>query len=357
MQVIQMLPTIAYGDAVSNDARAIENVLREMGYKTEIYAESVDVRFPKGVAKSVKKLPKLKADDVVLFHMSTGDQLNWDFGKLNCKKVMIYHNITPPEFLSPYNDRAALVCEEGLRALRWLADKVDYCLAVSEFNKKDLTDFNYQCKIDVLPIVIPFEDYAKEPNPVLMRQLEKDHYTNILFTGRIAPNKCQQDVIRAFAEYKKNYNQKARLILIGSSNGYENYRRRLESYINALGVDDVVMSGHIKFDEILAYYRNADLFLCQSEHEGFCVPLVEAMYFEVPIVAYDSTAIYDTLGGSGICLDQKNPFETAGVMNKVLTDEKLRSTIVSNQRERLKDFDNAAVKEHFKQLMLENVLK
>ncbi len=356
MRIIQLLPTISYGDAVSNDTIAIQSVLKEMGYKTEIYAESIDVRFSKKVATHISKMPKLNSNDIVIYHMSTGAQLNWDFGKFECKKVMIYHNITPPEFLMKYNDRAAIQCSEGLRSLKWLADKVDYCIAVSEFNKRDLIEYGFKCKIDVLPIVIPFEDYDKESDPVLDRKLRSDKKKNIIFTGRIAPNKCQQDVIKAFADYQRYYNSESRLILIGSSNGYSNYRKRLESYVNALGINDVIFSGHIKFAEILSYYKTADLFLCQSEHEGFCVPLVEAMYFDVPILAYDSTAIFDTLGGAGIIMHNKNSLETAGLMNKILTDNDLRQTIIDNQRERLADFDNNKIKETFKILLKENVL-
>ena len=141
----------------------------------------------------------------------------------------------------------------------------------------------YTCPIDVLPILIPFDDYAKTPSQQVIDRYS-DGYTNLIFTGRIAPNKRQEDVIRAFYDYKKFYNPKSRLILVGGHNGMERYYHRLKSYINALELEDVVFPGHIKFDEILAYYKIADVFLCQSEHEGFCVPLVEAMYFDVPVV-------------------------------------------------------------------------
>ena len=357
MHIYQLLPTISYGDAVSNDTLALQQVIKKMGFKSEIYAESVDIRLPKGTAKSVSKLPKLSEDDVVIYHMSTGAQLNWDFGKMNCKKVMVYHNITPPEYLERYNSRAALQCSEGIRALRYLSDKVDYCLAVSEYNKQDLIELGFKCKIDVLPILIPFSDYDKEPDASLMRRYEADACTNILFTGRLAPNKCQEDVIKSFAEYKKNYNPASRLILVGSDSGYENYRKRLESFAYALEVkDDIIFAGHIKFNQILSYYRMADVFLCMSEHEGFCVPLVEAMYFNIPIIAYDSSAIYGTLGGSGIVLSTKDSLEVAGVIDKVVKDKALRDKLIANEKERLKDFSHEVIEERFISLMKENVL-
>jgi glycosyltransferase involved in cell wall biosynthesis len=354
--VIQLLPTISYGDAVSSHALALERLLKKNKYKTGIYAESIDVRFPNGTAKRVNKLPKLSKDDVVIYHMSTGSYLNEFFGNLPCKKVMIYHNVTPAEFLEPYNSLAAKQCREGLASVKALADKVDYCITVSEFNKKDLVDMGYKCRIDVLPILIPFSDYDKQPDHELIEKYDGDGYTNILFTGRLAPNKCQEDVIKAYALYKKYYNPKSRLILVGSSSGYENYRRRLEIYISTLQVENVIMTGHIKFSQILSYYNLADIFLCMSEHEGFCVPLVEAMYFNVPVIAYDSSAIGGTLGGSGILLKEKDALLTAGMIDRLVRDSALRKKVIFGQQERLADFSPELIEEKFMQLLRENVL-
>ena len=266
---------------------------------------------------------------------------------MHCRKVMVYHNITPPQFFEEYSVKAAQLCQNGLEGASYLADKVDYCLAVSEYNKQDLIRMGYTCPIDVLPILIPFDDYAKTPSQQVIDRYS-DGCTNLIFTGRIAPNKRQEDVIRAFYDYKKFYNPKSRLILVGGHNGMERYYHRLKSYINALELEDVVFPGHIKFDEILAYYKIADVFLCQSEHEGFCVPLVEAMYFDVPVVAYDSSAIAGTLGGGGFLLKDKNPVETAGVINRVVTDEALRTQIIKNQQARLADFDHKVIEAQFK---------
>jgi glycosyltransferase involved in cell wall biosynthesis len=128
----------------------------------------------------------------------------------------------------------------------------------------------------------------------------------------------------------------------------ENYRDRLVKYARALGIgDDVVFPGHIKFSEILAYYHLADAFVCMSEHEGFCVPLVEAMFFDVPIIAYDTSAISDTLGGSGVLLDSNDPVYTAAVIDRVLTDDKLRESIIAGQRRRLEDFSYENVRAVF----------
>lgn len=356
MTVIQMLPTLAYGDAVGNNTIALKDCLIKMGIKTEIYAQHIDDRLPKGTAKDIRKLPHLNKDAIVIYHMSTGSEWNLKFGQLHCKKVMIYHNITPPEMLAPYNEDAARDCREGLEELKILADKVDYCIADSEFNKQELIKAGYKCKIDVLPILIAFDDYKKKPSENIINQYKDDGYVNVLFTGRVASNKCQEDVIRSFASYQKNFNPKSRLFLVGNVGGYEAYKKRLQKYAKLLDAKNVIFTGHIKFNDILAYYNIADVFVCQSEHEGFCVPLVEAMYFNVPVIAYDSSAIAETLGTGGFILKDKNSVETAGAIHRVICDNELRQKLIHNQKERLKDFNYNKIYTRFQELMKENVL-
>jgi glycosyltransferase involved in cell wall biosynthesis len=170
---------------------------------------------------------------------------------------------------------------------------------------------------------------------------------NLIFVGRIAPNKKQENVIRAFYQYHR-MEPESRLILVGSWTGMENYHQRLVKYAAALGIaDDVIFTGHIKFSEILAWYTIADAFVCMSEHEGFCVPLVEAMFFDVPIIAYDTSAISDTLGGSGVLLDDNDPVFVSRVIDRVLKDSALKEQIISGQRRRLEDFSYERIKAVF----------
>lgn len=348
MKIIQLLTTVSYGDAVSNDVLAIYETLKNKGFDTGVYAENIGKRLPKGVVKHVSKMPKLNDNDVIIYHLSTGTELNYKLPEYKGKKILRYHNITPHEFFSDYSFKSYMLCKDGREGLAFLADKVDYCLAVSEYNKKDLIEVGYTCPIDILPILIPFSDYEKKPDEAVISAYGKDDYVNILFTGRIAPNKKQEDVIRAFHMYQKYYNKKSRLFFVGSYGGLEIYYERLKDYVKQLGVENVCFTGHIRFDEILAYYSVADIFLCMSEHEGFCVPLVEAMKFDVPVVAFDSSAIGDTLGGSAVLLKDKNPLEVAGMMHYLMEHEDLRETIKINQKKRLEDFEHDKIE---KQLM------
>lgn len=338
MRIFQMLSSLTYGDAIGNVVLALKEAIQKLGYETEVYAEAIDTRLPAGSAKKIQYLPELHKDDVVINHLSNGTSWNRRFGDFSCRKIIYYHNVTPPRFFEDFSVELQMNCHRGLKDVEYLADKVDYCLAVSEFNKQDLRRMGYRQKIDVLPILIPYGDYDKTPSQKILDKYG-DGRTNILFTGRISPNKKQEDVIKAFFYHKNYMNQDARLFFVGKYAGMEAYYEQLKRYAEALDLKDVYFTGHIKFDEILAYYRTADVFVCMSEHEGFCVPLVEAMYFGVPIVAYDSSAIADTLGNGGILTEDKDPKLVAEIINRLVQDETLRKEIISRQKEQLKRFE------------------
>lgn len=345
-RVIQVLPNIVYGDGVGNDALAIDAILKKNGYKTGIYAEVIDERLPKGIALNVNKMQKTRRGDIIIYHLSTGSKLNYLLPEWEGHKIIIYHNITPDYFFEKYNVEVQRNCIEGRKGLENLRNTPGYCIADSEYNKSELIDSGYSCKIDVLPIVIPFEDYQKKPNENVIKRYAGDGYTNILFTGRIVPNKKQEDVIAAFHYYQKFFNPKSRLFLVGSF-VIKNYYNELRAYVKALGVNNVIFTGHIPFDEILAYYTLSDLFLCLSEHEGFCIPLVEAMIFKIPIVAFQSTGVTGTMGDGGFPVKLKNPLEIAGIMHYIQTHQHLRQELVRKGQEQLLQFEPWKVEKQF----------
>lgn len=339
MRIVQVLPTLSMGDAVGNVVIALHQALKQCGYQTEIYAKRIDERLPEQTAVPVEAMEPLRPEDVMIYHLSTGDDLNYEMAGWTCRKILHYHNITPPEYFAGYHVRYETMAEEGLQAARFLADKVEYCLADSEFNRQDLLRMGYHQRIDVLPILIPFEDYRKCPDDAYLQQFQ-DGKTNLLFVGRIAPNKKQEDIIQAFFYYKTYYNANSRLILAGSFRDMEVYQQELQTYAKALGVcEDVVFTGHIRFEEILACYHAADIFVCMSGHEGFCVPVAEAMYFGLPVVAYQAAAVPDTLGEGGLLLTEKNPKLAAAAIDRLITDKHLTEVLAQRQKERLAQLD------------------
>lgn len=352
MKIIQLLPTISFGDAVGNDTLAIRDILTEQGYETGIFAENIDERLPQETAKRMDAFPYVTEEDIILYHASTGTKLNYDLTSFSGRKVIIYHNITPAHFFEGYSEPAVQLTQYGYDGVRYLSDKSRYCIADSAYNKQQLEKMGYQCPIDVCPIIIPFEDYTQEPDQKILEKYRDDGIINILFVGRIAPNKKQEDVIRAFYVYQKEYNPASRLFLVGSSGGMEKYEQQLKNYVNQLGITEkVIFSGHIKFKSILAYYRLADVFLCMSEHEGFCVPLVEAMFFDKPIISYNSTAIPETLAEGGLLLEKKDPYLAAAAIDRIVRDADLRKYISEKQKVRLNDFSYEIVRSRFLQCL------
>ncbi len=344
MRIVQMLPVFAFGDAIGNDTLALDKALKDNGYESAIYAEHVDERV-KYAAETIDKYEN-KSDDIILFHLSTGADMNYKISEYDNPLIIMYHNITPGYFFEKYDMNAYMVCESGRRAAKYLKKKAALCIADSEYNKQELVAMGYECPIEVLPILIAFDDYKKKPTESVIEKY-KDDYTNIVFTGRVAPNKKHEDLIASFAYYKKYINSKSRLILVGRYDFFPEYYRNLQRYVEKLGVKDVIFTGQVKFPDILAYYNVADVFLCLSEHEGFCVPLVESMMFDVPVIAYDSCAVGETLGGSGLLLNDKSPAVVAEAIERVRTDMSLKQTMIDNQRIRLKYFEHGRINAQF----------
>lgn len=337
MRIVQLVPSLTYGDAVGNDVLALYYLLKEFDAETKVYVQIVDTkRIDESIYAYLDELPMLAKDDVIFYHMASGSpEMIHAIQQQHCRRYVIYHNITPPEFFERYCESAVIATQQALTDLEQLRTIVSGCLADSEFNKNDLLKQSYNVPIAVLPIVVPFDDYAAEPSEEVLSQYTNDGYINILFVGRIAPNKKQEDIIKAFCYYKKYVNSKSRLFLVGNWKGQDAYFDRLQRYTSALEVEDVLFLGHISFREILAYYHLADVFLCMSEHEGFCVPLLEAMYFNIPILAYNSTAIPYTLGQSGLIFSNKEPAKVAYLIDQVVKDEELRKDMLEKQKQRL----------------------
>lgn len=344
MRIVQMLPVFAFGDAIGNDTLALDKALKDNGYESAIYTEHVDDRV-KYAAQTIDQYEN-RPDDIILFHLSTGADMNYKISEYDNPLIVMYHNITPGSFFEKYDMNAYNVCESGRRAAKYLKKKATICIADSEYNKQELVEMGYECPIEVLPILIAFDDYQKKPTESVIEKY-KDGYTNIVFTGRVAPNKKHEDLIATFSYYKKYINPKSRLLLVGRYDFFPEYYRRLQKYVEQLGVEDVIFTGQVKFPDILAYYKVADVFLCLSEHEGFCVPLVESMMFDVPVIAYDSCAVGETLGGSGLLLNDKTPAVVAEAIERVRTDERLKHTIIENQKIRLKYFEHSRINAQF----------
>lgn len=314
-----------------------------MGYESDIFALNIDERVG-DQGRDYRDLKKTcTREDILLVHYSLWNEIYPEVLQLPCKKILIYHNITPPIFFEGYNSALGELAKIGLDKVIEMKDEFIFALAVSEFNKKDLVNLGYQ-DVGVLPITKDFTSYSNDS--IKINEAYNDGKTNILFVGRIAPNKKQEDVIMSYYYYYK-INPNSRLILTGLWNGFELYKKRLDSLIIHLNLQDhVIFTGHIKTEELLGLYHSSQVFLCMSEHEGFCVPLLEAMYFGVPIIAYNCTAIPYTLGNSGLLVDEKDCASIAELIHLVVSDETISQQLILKQRGRYKFFSNENLKSY-----------
>lgn len=347
IEIHQIHPSVSYGDAIGNEMVVIRDTLRGLGYKSNIYAQFIDPKM-KDILPFEKYKNSSAPDNILIVHYSIGygDKL-LDFVKsLPDKKIMVYHNITPSEFFNGINSDYERLTKAGRIELASIRGIIDIALGDSEYNRKELNSLGYRYT-GVLPIAMDFSKYDVPADANIIKEYDDD-YTNILFVGRVSPNKKFEDVIKSFYYYKKYINQRSRLFLVGSSVGMDKYVDYLKLLVDKLEINDIHFIGHIKFEELMAYYKLADVFLCMSEHEGFCVPLVECMYLKVPIIAYNSTAIPYTLGGSGILVYDKNYKEIAELINLVVEDKNIRESVIKSQSIRL---------DYFKKEHTEAVLK
>jgi glycosyltransferase involved in cell wall biosynthesis len=329
-RVPQLLAALSYGDAIGNEALAIQRHLRSAGYESDIFAERVHPRMAH-LARPLHEYREVSSPDTVcLFHFSIGSAAGRMIFHAPDRLVSIYHNITPAEFFLGFHPHLAGLCYHGRRELHAFAPRTELALGDSEFNRRELEAAGY-ARTGVLPIVMDLDRYRGAGSPVV-KGLFRDGRKNILFVGRVIPNKRLEDLIRVFAVYQRYVEPRSRLLLVGESRGFERYQRRLREMVDELRVSDVVFAGHVDDDELRAYYEIADLFLCLSDHEGFCVPLVEAMNYGVPVVAYDAGAVAETLRGGGVLLkDKSRPAETAELVHAVLTDARLRDAVLATQ--------------------------
>jgi glycosyltransferase involved in cell wall biosynthesis len=194
----------------------------------------------------------------------------------------------------------------------------------------------------VLPVVPDFSHLDRPPNWLLARQFDDD-WTNILFVGRVIANKKIEDVIRFFHAYHTMFNPRSRLLIVGAQSGFERYLASLNQLVAELGLSHVHFVGHVSDEELVAFYEAADLFLCASEHEGFCVPLVEAFHMQVPVLAFAATAVPATMDGAGVLFEEKDPMHVAALMDAIVSNVTLQDAIVEGQlaaadRLRSKDF-------------------
>jgi len=343
----QMLPDFAPGDAIGNEVLALQQAIRSWGVRSEIFAGFVQERLH-GQARPVEDYTRqAAAADVLIFHFSIGHRLADELPGMPGRKVLRYHNITPAHYLEGVYSDGAERCRLGRRQLPRLAGAVELGLGESAFNCAELSEAGCDT-VEEVPILLDLSALETSPDPRILARFG-DGRPTVLHVGRLVPNKRIEDLIKA-QYWLARAVPRVRLLIVGG--GETNpYAQGVRKLTHELKVPGVHFSGHVTNAALTAYYRSAGVYLCLSEHEGFCVPLVEAMHFALPIVARAAAAVPGTLGSGGILLDRSDPVRTAGVLARILGDDALRRSLGERSRERLGAFRPAVVRERLRQVL------
>jgi glycosyltransferase involved in cell wall biosynthesis len=328
-RVHQVLATLGYGDAIGHEVLGIQRVLRDAGYESEIFVETADPRLEDLTIDYRELVGGVAPSDLLIHHFSIGSRASRTAYALPGRMALVYHNITPPGYFIGIHKDLVKLCFRGRRELTAYINRCELALGDSEYNRRELEALGFLAT-GVLPVVPGFSHLDGVPDRIMAADFD-DEWTNVLFVGRVIPNKKFEDVIRAFHAYRTRHNPRSRLLLVGSYSGFDRYLAMLQNLIARLGTPDIHFLGHVSNEELTALYDVADLFLCASEHEGFCVPIIEAFYKRIPVLAYAATAVPATMDGGGVLYETKDALDVARLMEAVLDDDRLEDIVVQSQ--------------------------
>jgi len=353
MRVDQVIPSLASRDAIGVHSLNLRDGLRAVGIDSEIYYGTFtpDVQHE---GRSVTELGRGGRERWLLYQASIGSPVYDILSARPEPKLVNYHNITPAALLRDWEPDVAYEAALGRTQLARLAGQSRFAVADSAFNESELHSLGYEVTA-VVPLLIDMRSKSDEPDPELAALLAdrraRDGGADLLYVGKISPHKAPHDLVKMLEVLRRVYDPAARLHLVGSPLG-ETYEPALRAFVTELGLDDAVnMAGSVSGARLEAYFRSADVFVSASDHEGFCVPLAEAMGHGMPIVAYGVTAVPETVAGAGLVLPDKSAVPFAAAVGRVLSDERLRSTLAAAGLARAAQFDLGASTSRFVSLV------
>lgn len=345
----QLVAGFTHGDAISNEAVVMRGIFRSWDFESDIFSETRRI-LPelRNDAKDVSAYKAIcKPDDIALLHLSVGSDVNEAFAQLPCRKAILYHNITPAEYFTGIQDQIARGLARGREQAKRLAGSAQVVMADSSFNASELREWGYP-ESRVLPLVLDLERLRDHANRYTRYKYDDD-LVNVLFVGRCAPNKRIEDCLAAFYYFQKFVEPNSRFIHVGSYAGTEQYHALLLTQQREMQLNHVDLVGTMRQDELNAVYRASGVFLCMSEHEGFCIPLIEAMVSDVPVLAYAAAAVPETLDGAGVLFHEKRYDLVAEMMGRLVRDQALRNAVIQGQRQRLARYEQRDLAEELRQ--------
>jgi len=353
MRIAILSPSLTTGDAVSNDVLGMYERLGARDFTPQIFAEGWTLTKPPILPLEKIRRFVRKPSDLLIYHYSRG----WEPGlrllqELKCRRVIKYHNVTPPEFLEKYSPDFANMCRAGRQQIKPIAQiDADRYLSASAFNMKELIAGGAsESRSFVVP---PFHHIDRVWN-IEADQIIRDKYgddkVNVLTVGRVSPNKGHRLLIEAFAAYHHEYNDQSRLVIVGKEETrLRSYSRLLREMVKRLHLTNaVVFAGEVSDEALKAYYEASDIFVTTSEHEGFCVPLIEAMAMKIPILAYGSSAIPETVGSAGLIWFEPDLYLFAESIHSIVTNRSISAALQTSGWQRYQElFTNERIENQF----------
>lgn len=342
MVIHQWVPAAHRGDAIGDSARRVRDLLRRLGHDSELFALTIDDDL-KGDVRAFEDA-SARRGDLTIFHYALPSPMTAAFASLDGGRILQYHNVTPAAYFAPYDPALFRLASLGRAELATLVGRVDLALGDSEFNRQELAQLGF-APTGVFPIAVDTSRVTSGARRPALEQILEDGLVNFLFVGRIAPNKKIEDHIRLAEHYKRYVDAYYRFIFVGRTDVVPRYYATIRALMSEYRLlnDRFIFTGPVPDEELAVYYRHAAAYISLSEHEGFCVPLVEAMAADVPVLAYAAAAVPDTLGGAGVTFAPKDLELAAELLGELAFDDEVRAAVIAGQRRRLADFGDARV--------------
>jgi glycosyltransferase involved in cell wall biosynthesis len=350
MIVNQWVPAAHKGDAIGDSARRVRALLRDLGHDSELYAMTIDDELRGDV------IPWTDAGatrgDLTILHFALVSPMTEAFARLRSGRVLQYHNVTPAHFFAGYDANVFRLARLGREELKSLVGHTDKALGDSEYNRRELEELGFT-NTGVFPIAVDTARITGAPRrPAIEALLEEEGWVNFLYVGRIVPNKKIEDHIKLAEHYKRYVDEQYRFIFVGRTDATPNYYNAILELIARFQMPEgrFIFTGPVPDEDLATYYRMADVYTSLSEHEGFCVPLLEAMAADVPVLAYAAAAVPDTLGGAGVQFAPKDLEHAAELLGELAYNDTLRAQVIAGQRRRLADFGDDRIRRELERL-------
>jgi len=332
-QVWQLVPFLESGDAIGDHARHVAAALGPLHAGFVVQRAALELRAGAVFYREGRPGP----DDVLVYHLAHASPLAAWAAASGCRLVLDYHGITPPGSLRVYDPGLAVALAGAEDELRELAPRAEIAVAHSAFMEGELRAAGFE-RTAVLPLLLDgprLVGAVNDERAVSLRSTKSGH--DLLVVGRLAPNKRIEDAIKAFAVYRRAYDPRARLFIVGRPD-VAAYATALDAFVGRLGVEEVHFAGRVTHADLAAHYQAADALVSMSDHEGFGMPLLEAMAFGLPVLACRAAAVPETMGDAGILFSERCPEEVAALVDAVLGDRELVAALGAAGRARAAAF-------------------